>query len=488
MQHDNEIPEHAQGDASARDQRPPLQQAEVFEAAVESLANSGQGVTRVGGMVVFLDRGLPGQTVRAEVVRLRKRHAEARTLAVLAPAPEQVEPFCVHFGACGGCLWQDLDYPAQLAWKRRHVEESFKRLGGLGEASPEPCLPSPETRHYRNKMEFAFANAPDGLALGLFRRASHEVLNISECWLQHPLTVEIVAFAREHCRESGLPAFTPGPAGRHGFWRFLNLRLNHEGRFQVNLITADDSQRDPAVKAFATELMEAFPEVAGVVHSIRRHRAAVAIGERTHMNYGELKLPMRLGPDRPLSDPAALMLEVSANGFFQPNTGAAAALYGLVEEMAGLTGKELLWDVFCGSGGLGLWLAPKAGRLVGFEISRDAVRDARANAERLEAAGRPMPPHGVEFRPGDVEKMLFRERQLADVMVLDPPRGGAPRAVTAAIAEGGPPRVIYVSCNPATQARDLAELAETYVIARIAPVDLFPHTPHVENVVLLERR
>lgn len=454
------------------------------ELTVDKLALGGQGLGRVGGMVVFVDRGLPGQRVRAVIERRKKRHAEAHTVALLGEPDNPAEPFCAHFGACGGCLWQDLDMAAQRSWKKRFVEESFAKIGGLEDLVVEDCVASPESTFYRNKMEFAFGTHPDeGLALGLFRRASHDVLSIVECHLQSPRTAEIVGFVRDFSRRGAIDVYDAET--KQGYWRFCNLRVNERGEFQVNIITADDKSHSGVVRRLAEALMKAFTDVVSVVHSIRRHKGAVALGERVVAEYGPLKLPMQLGP---------LELEVSPNGFFQPNTHGAIVLYDIVAGMAGLTGKELVWDVFCGSGGLGLAIASgpesaPARRLVGFEMSREAVRDARSNAERLERSPDwSMPKDGADFRAGDVRKMLFKERDLADIAVVDPPRAGLPREITEALAESGPDRIVYVSCNPATQARDLGLMSTNYRVERAVPVDMFPHTPHVECAALLVRR
>ncbi|TVM36631.1 23S rRNA (uracil(1939)-C(5))-methyltransferase RlmD [Oceanidesulfovibrio marinus] len=461
-----------------------LSQGSQVELTVEKLANGGQGLGHVEGMVVFVDRGLPGQRVRAVVQRRKKRHAEAHTVDLLSEPDHPAEPFCAHFGACGGCLWQDLDLNAQRDWKRRFVQESYAKIAGLEGIDVEECVPSPESMYYRNKMEFAFGNHPkEGLGLGLYRRGSHEVLSITECHLQTPRTAEIVGFVRDHCRKGSIPAWEAET--KRGYWRFCNLRVNERGEFQINIITADDKKKSGAVRVLAEALLKAFPDVVSVIHSTRRHKAAIALGEHVVAEYGAPKLPMQLGP---------LELEVSPNGFFQTNTQAALLLYDVVAGMAGLTGRELVWDVFCGSGSLGLAIASgpdeaPARWLVGFEISRESVRDARSNAERLERSPDwTMPAEGAEFRAGDVRKMLGKEHELADLVVVDPPRAGLPREIAEALAESGPERIVYVSCNPATQARDLGLMQEYYRVERAVPVDMFPHTPHVECAALLMRR
>lgn len=472
---------------------------DLLELTVDGLAAGGRAVCRHEGRVVFVAGGLPGQRVRAKLTTVKRRFAEATLDAVLEPSPVQCTPFCAHFGDCGGCTWQDLPYAEQLRWKERFVVDALGRIGGLREANVLPILPSPAERGFRNKMEFAFSQDRDGqLHLGLRRRASRAVVDITECHLQTPLTVRIVEAVRELARESGLPGWDDG---RHdGFWRFLVVREPELGRVaSADTPTADDTAhgdgqnaqgrqcmlqcitgRHPgaaqAVSRLAEALRARFPEVTGVVHSLRLDPEQVAYGERVLAVDGEAVLTERLGDNDLLLGP---------DSFFQTNTAAANLLYDEARRMAAAGPNDTVWDLYSGVGAIALHLARAAGAVRGFEITPEAVNDARANASRNNILN-------CSFVSGDVRASLRRERPGEGVspriVVMDPPRAGLHEDVVEAVATHQPERIVYVSCNPATMARDVALFtARGYALQEARPVDLFPHSPHVECVALLTR-
>lgn len=454
-----------------------LELGNTIECRIEALVLGGRALARVDGLVVLLDGGLPGETVEARVLRRKKRHAEAQTLRVLAPSPHRVEPFCPHFGRCGGCSHQDLAYAEQLAWKQRQVLETLERIG---KAKPErvlPAIPSPLLTHYRNKMEFAFDGRGADLALGLHARGeSGKVLDIAECPIGPKLAGAILALARTFCRDSRIPAFDP-ETGR-GFWRHLVVRYSESaGRLLVHCITADDEPRLPAAQALGEALLAAVPEIVSYVHSTRKSRRALAFGERIALALGEPGLAevLRL-------DGRELRFAVSPNAFFQTNTRAAELLYAAGLDLLGLAACDSVLDLYCGSGGMSLFLAAKAGQVVGFDLSAEAVADARRNAERNGLAN-------CRFETLDLGAVALPQGlPQPRAVVLDPPRQGAdPRAIETLLALA-PEKLLFVSCDPATLARDVERLSPRYALDAVRVVDLFPHTPHVESLTLLERR
>jgi len=447
-----------------------LHEGMELELAVTRLAVGGRGVARSEGLVVFVEGGLPDSLVRARVSKVRKGFAEAQVVETLTPSPQAVPPACRHADVCGGCPWQTLDAAAQLFWKREHVLETLTRLGGLADVPVRPTVPSPNVLGYRNKMEFAFAG---NLHLGLHERfRPGRVLDITECRLMAPWAAEVVAFVRDFCRATGLPAYD-ARTGR-GVWRHLVLRESAAtGKRLAHLITGPARTAGGAAHGLGEALLTRFPDLTGFVHSVRRAPSAVALGERQVSGLGETRLEERIGDVR---------LFVSPDAFLQTNTAAAGLLYRLVAEAAGQAADGTAWDLYCGSGGISLTLAPHFALVHGVEADARAIDDARDAAAR----------NGIDncvFHAQDAGRAMA---DLAStdptVVVLDPPRAGAAPEVLTAILDAAPARVVYVSCDPATLARDLRRLAEDYEVTSVTPVDLFPQTAHIECVAALRRR
>ncbi len=434
---------------------------------IEQPASGGAGLARVDGRVVFVDGGLPGALVRARVTRETPSCLYAVAQETLEASPGAAEPFCPHFGECGGCTWQDAAYPAQLDWKTAIVAEQLRRLGGL-DVPVEPCLASPLERGYRNKMEFAFG--PGGRTLlGLrHRRDPSRIVEVEHCALMPEPAMAILAAARELAAKTSLPCYLPRTGS--GVWRHLVLRRSElTGRWLVQLIVGPST---PAgrLKAMGEELLKRFDVLDGVVLGVRKERSDFAQAERR---------AWVLGKDNLEEDLNGLRFTVSADAFFQTNTRAAALLCDAAVQAAELTGTERVWDLYCGVGSITLHLARQAGRVVGYESVEAAVRDARTNA-RANAV------ENCEFVAGDLKSAMGGHRP--DVIVLDPPRTGLHPDTPDALLRLAPARMVYVSCNPATLARDLKRLDAAYTVDRVAPVDMFPHTAHVEAVARLTRR
>jgi len=440
---------------------------ETMEIRIERPAFGGAGLARQDGRIVFVDGGLPGSLVEARVTKAEKSCLHAVATRVIEPSPHAVTPFCPHFGVCGGCTWQDASYEAQLAWKREIVQEQLKRLGRI-EVEVEPTVASPLQRHYRNKMEFAFASGP---RIGLRRRYEPgRIEEVTQCSLMPDTAMRILAVARELAARTTLPPFYAKTGT--GVWRHLVLRRSESSGKWLAMFIVGPRSPVGKLQGLGKELMERFPEeLTGVVMGIRRDRGDYAIAESRAWTLGDGFLEDEMD---------GLRFSVSAEAFFQTNTGAAALLYARAVEAARLTGTETVWDLYSGAGGLSLFMARKAQAVTGYEVNNEAVEDARENASANSLLN-------CAFVPGDLKDSLAREQGAPDVVVLDPPRAGLhPETVDTLLATSAK-RMVYVSCNPSTLARDLARLSAAYAVRRVTPVDLFPHTPHVECVAELDR-
>jgi 23S rRNA (uracil1939-C5)-methyltransferase len=451
---------------------------ELSNIRVDDLALGGKALGRIEGRVVFVDRGLPGDLVEARVTRVKRGWAEARLERVLESSTLRVAAPCPHAGRCGGCRFQDLDYPEQCRAKERQVRDTLVHLGGVAEPRVLALEPAPETFHYRNKMEFSFFPGPDGAArIGLHERGAFDRLfAVETCLLPSPLTVEIVRLTQGFAAERG---WRPWHPTRHeGVARHLVVRhLPLSGECAVNLVASSDAL--PGLEAWAAAVEALSPQVRSVTLGLNRSRAGVAFNEETRLLAGREAIVERL---------LGLEFEATPNAFLQTNSRQAERLYAAALEAAGEIAGDTVLDLYCGTGTLTLLFARRAREAVGVESVADAVAGARANARRNGIAN-------ARFVEGEARRVLRewargeREgRPAAGVVVVDPPRAGLHPRVVARVAELAPRRVVYVSCNPATLARDVKDFAaHGYALAETRPFDLFPHTPHVECVTRLER-
>ncbi len=451
---------------------------DLLTLEVSDLALGGKAVARHEDQVVFVDRGLPGDRLNARVTRTRRGWAEARLESLERPSPLRVDAPCPHFGRCGGCRLQDLRYDEQCRAKQRQVEETLARIGGIARPPVRAITPAPEIFGYRNKMEFSFHPGPaDEPLLGLHERGGYDrVFAIETCLLPSPLTLDIVRWTQRFAAEHRWAAYH---STRHqGVARFLAVRhLQNAGECAVGLVAASEDL--PALDDWSQGIAGLSPAVRSVTLSINRSRANVAFGEEIRILKGRGFVVERL---------LGLEFEASANAFLQTNSRQAEALYREAVGQARLEGGETVLDLYCGAGTLTLVLARAAAQAIGVESVGEAVEAAGRNARRNQIAN-------AHFVAGEARRVL-REwargerpgRPVPDVVVVDPPRAGLHPRVVARIAELEPRRVVYVSCNPATLARDLRDFAARgYHLAEAAPFDLFPHTPHIECVARLER-
>ncbi len=450
----------------------PVQRDEELELKVDSLAFGGNGVARLDGFVVFVRAGLPGDTVRARVTKVQRRHAEAITTEVLEAGPQRVEAPCVHYPACGGCRFQDLAYEAQLAAKQAWVEDSLRRIAGIAEPPVEPIVAAEELFHYRNKMEYSFASSDEGPVLGLHRAGRwDEVLGLERCWLTTDLGNGIRNAMQDWAREEHLQAYDQSTA--EGYLRHLVIREGRNtGQALVQLVTHVRERFD---RERLIEVLTAFPEVRSIHWTVNDTPAEIT-NLPSELLWGDEAIEEEIG---------GLRFRVRPNAFLQTNTRMAERLYELAREEAALTGSETVYDLYCGIGTIGLSLATQALTVWGIEISEESVACAIENAE-LNSVG------NAAFFAGNVGQVLRDLRERAgdpDVVVVDPPRAGLAGKALKRLGELAAPRVVYVSCNPTTLAGDTKRLIDEYgyTLVRTRPLDMFPHTPHVESVSLLTR-
>jgi 23S rRNA (uracil1939-C5)-methyltransferase len=450
----------------------PVTRDQELELTIDSLAYGGNGVARLNGFVVFVRRGLPGDTVRARVTKVKRSHAEALAVDVLERGAQRVEAPCAHYPACGGCRFQDLAYDAQLEAKQEQVREALRRIGGIAEPPFEPIVPAESEFFYRNKLEYSFTQTPAGPTLG-FHKAGRwdEVLEVEKCWLTTELGNAIRNSVREWAREERLEAYDQ--AEQTGYLRHLVVREGRNtGQALVQLVTAAGERFD---RDQFVETLRRFPEVRSIHWAVNETPAEVT----------NLPTTLLWGDEAIEEELCGLRFRVRPNAFLQTNTAMAERLYGLAGEYARLTGGESVWDLYCGIGTIGLSLASQALTVWGVEASEESVACALENAELNGITN-------AAFFAGETADSLAELRERAgdpDVVIVDPPRAGLSNKAVRRLGRIEAPRIVYVSCNPTTLASNVKELqAEwNYGLERVRPVDMFPHTPHIETVALLTR-
>jgi 23S rRNA (uracil1939-C5)-methyltransferase len=450
----------------------PVTKDQELELTIDRLAYGGNGVARLNGFVVFVRRGLPGDTVRARVTKVQRRHAEALATEVVKPSPLRVTAPCDHYPACGGCRFQDLAYETQVEAKHEQVADALHRIGGVSQLTLEPIVPAEEIFHYRNKLEYSFTQLDGGPALG-FHKAGRwdQVLDVEKCWLTTDLGNAIRNAVRDWARDDRLVAYDQ--AQHTGYLRHLVVREGRNtGQVLVQLVTAPGEKFDTG--GFV-DMLRRFPVVRSIHWAVNESEAEVT-NLPTQLLWGEEAIEEEL---------CGLRFRVRPNAFLQTNTTMAERLYEIAREYAALTGGETVYDLYCGIGTIGLVLAGDALTVWGIELSEESVACALENAE-LNGIG------NAAFFAGNVGQSLRDLHARSgdpDVVVVDPPRAGLAGKALKRLGEIGAPRVVYVSCNPTTLAGDVKRLRDEYgyTLRRARPVDLFPHTPHVESVSVLER-
>lgn len=466
-----------------------LERGTEIELDIESIGFEGISIARHEGIVVFVEGALPGERVLARMRSKKKKFWEAETIQLLLPSANRIEAPCAHFGICGGCKWQHLSYPEQLHWKRQHVIDAFERIGHIAVGEVHETVACERSYGYRNKMEFSFGASAwltreeidsgeqfdMAFALGLHVPGRFDkVRNLDYCWIQNDYANTLLKNAHALSLQFGIRAYHS--RSHEGFARNVVLRSSATtGSIMACLITTT-----PKVQVehdFIAAWMDSYvglPEGSSVLHAINDTWSPVANGTVTQ----------QMGPGYLEETSHGISYRISMFSFFQTNTFQLPKLVGIAIDAAELTGNETVWDLYCGTGTLTLPAARRAAHVVGVEFSASSIADAHANATRNNIANVEL--HAMDLHIPAAIRAL-KELAHPDVIIIDPPRGGMHSTLAQHILSVGPKRIVYVSCNPATQARDCALLSERYAVVRATPVDMFPQTYHVECVAVLER-
>jgi 23S rRNA (uracil1939-C5)-methyltransferase len=462
-----------------------LREQKILSAlSVFDIAEEGKGVARADDLVVFIEKAIPGDVVDAAVYKKKKKFAEAKISNLITPSPDRVDPFCAHFGVCGGCKWQHMDYTAQLKYKQKSVLDALQRLAGLETSHAEPIMPSAQDKYYRNKLEYTFSNKRwltdlDGEitdekemnALGFHVPLRFDkILAIDHCYLQadpsNDLRNSISAFAKEN----DLSFYDL--RAHEGALRNLVIRTSSTGELMVIVIFAypEEGQVELVMEFVKTQ----FPQITSLLY---------IINQKKNDTFSDQKVLLYSGREFIYEEMEGLKFRIGPKSFYQTNSLQAYELYKITRDFADLKGDELVYDLYTGTGTIANFIAKKAKKVVGIEYVPDAIEDAKINSQ----------VNGIEntvFYAGDMKDVLnndfINQNGKPDVVITDPPRAGMHPDVVERLMEMEADKIVYVSCNAATQARDLIRLKEKYELVRIKPIDMFPHTQHVENVVLLK--
>jgi 23S rRNA (uracil1939-C5)-methyltransferase len=461
----------------------------VFEN-VEVLDAGAKGVSVAkapDGKVIFLPNVVPGDVVDVQTLKKRKAYYEGKATKIHSYSKDRTEPVCEHFGVCGGCKWQNMKYEKQLFYKNQEVFNNLKRIGKIELPEFEAILGSKEQFFYRNKMEFGFSNArwmteaeiqsgkefDNKNALGFhIPRMWDKILDIDKCHLQADPSNAIRNEVRSFANENNLTFFNPRE--HSGLLRTLMIRTASTGEIMVLIQFFENDKKN--IELILNHLSERFPEITSLLY---------VVNNKANDTIYDQDVVLFKGREYILEEMEGLHFSVNAKSFYQTNSAQAFELYKITRDFAGLTGNELVYDLYTGTGTIAQFVSKQAKKVIGVEAVPDAIKDAHANAVRNNITN-------CEFYVGDM-KNVFNDEFIAqhgqpDIIITDPPRDGMHKDVVAQILKIAPEKIVYVSCNSATQARDLALMDETYRVTRVRPVDMFPQTHHVENVVLLERR
>jgi len=441
----------------------------------------------VNNFVTFVSNALPGDIVDIQVTRRKKAYQEGKAVHFHSMSEQRADPFCVHFGQCGGCRWQELEYGSQIRYKQKEVVDNLQRIGKLEIPEVSPILASEKQQHYRNKLEFTFSNkrwlsrdeiisgkdVADRNGLGFHLPGMFDkVIDLEECYLQEEPSNRIRHAVRKYAKDHDLSFYDLRSRG--GLLRNLIIRNTSGGEVMVILVFYEENKA--AIGGLLGHLDMQFPEITSLMYCINM---------KANNSLADQEFLLHSGKDHIMEQMEDLRFKIGPKSFFQTNSLQALQLYRKVREFSGLTGIETVYDLYTGTGTIGLFLAGNAHKVIGIEFIDEAVQNARVNAE-INKIG------NTRFYSGDIKDILtpdfIKEKGQPDVIIADPPRAGIHKDVVQAILSAGARRIIYVSCNPATQARDLAILNDRYKIMAVQPVDMFPHTYHVENIVSLEKR
>ncbi len=454
---------------------------------ITDVAAEGKAIAKVDGMVIFVPYVVPGDVVDIQLTRKKHNYAEGKVVRFVSYSENRVEPFCEHFGICGGCKWQMLPYNLQLKYKQKQVVDNLTRIGKVELPEISPILGAPKTTFYRNKLEFTFSNRKwitenemesgeffgirEALGFHIPQRFD-KVLDIRYCWLQNDISNRIRNTIRQFCLQNDYEFFDL--RNQKGLMRNLIIRTSSSGEIMLIVVFfKDDKEKRERLLNF---IADEFPQITSLLY---------VINGKANDTIMDQEIVTWKGNNCIYEEMEGLKFKIGPKSFYQTNSEQAYNLYKIVREFAQLSGNELVYDLYTGTGTIANFLARKARKIIGIEYVPEAIENAMENSKlnRID---------NTFFFAGDIKDILTRdfiiEHGVPDVIVTDPPRAGMHGYVIETILSVEPPRIVYVSCNPATQARDVNLLDSKYRVTRVQPVDMFPHTHHVENVVLLEKR
>lgn len=459
----------------------------VENLEITGIAAEGKSLGRWNDMVVFVPFGAPGDVVDVQLTKKRHSFAEGKIVKMHTSSPMRVEPFCEHYGVCGGCKFQHIPYEEQLKYKQQQVEDALQRIAKVQLSAISPILGSANTCFYRNKLEFTFSNKSwltreqlesdeqfdDRNALGFhIPNAFDKVLDINKCWLQDDVSNQIRNYIRLHAKQQGYSFFDL--RANQGLMRTLMIRTSSTGELMLVVVFGANDQT--AINEMMQSIKEAFPQITSLQY---------VVNLKCNDSLNDQEFVLFSGRDYIEEEMEGLKFRVGPKSFYQTNSAQAYELYKVARRMARLKGDELVYDLYTGTGTIANFVARQSRQVIGIEYVPEAIEDAKLNSR----------VNGIEntlFYAGDMKDILtddfVQQHGCPDVMIIDPPRAGMHEDVVKVILNAQPKRLVYVSCNPATQARDLAMLDEKYSVEEVQPVDMFPHTQHVENVVALQRR
>lgn len=452
---------------------------------VEDYAAEGRSLARVDGKVVFIESTVPGDVVDVKLFKNKKDWAEGYPLQFHSYSSDRVVPFCSHFGVCGGCQWQMLPYEKQLYYKQRQVYDNLHRIGKVLLPEIMPIIGADDNIHYRNKLEYTFGNrrfllqeelkdpfvSPDENVAGFHAKGVFDkVVDIKECFLQPEPSNAIRMAVKKYAIENGLSFYDI--RGHHGFLRTIQLRICTTGEVMVNVVFGHDDEEKR--KPLLDFILKEFPSLTTLLYTINTKKNDSLYDLDPKIYFGKGYVTEKL---------EHFSFQIGPKSFFQTNTKQAEKLYKVARDFAELSGNEIVYDLYCGTGSIGIFLSPQAKNIIGVDVIKDAIEDAKKNAALNDL-------HHADFFAGDVIDIcnddFFHTHGKPGAIITDPPRAGMHEKLARKILDIEAPIVVYVSCNPATQGRDLNLLGEKYDVTKIQPVDMFPHTHHIENVVQLK--
>lgn len=454
---------------------------------ITDVAAEGNALGRHDDLVIFVPYGAPGDVADVQITKKRKSYAEGRIVKLVSPSEVREVPKCEHFGVCGGCRWQHLPYEVQLGCKQQQVVDALQRIAKVDLPDISPIKGSDRIWEYRNKLEYTFSNKrwltkeqlesnedfPDRDGAGFhISGAFDKVLDINRCWLQDDISNRLRLFIKEYGMANGLSFYDL--RANQGFLRTLMVRIASTGEIMAVMCFGEDNQE--AIKDLLDKVREKFPQITSLLY---------VVNLKVNDTITDQEIILHSGREFIEEEMEGLKFRIGPKSFYQTNSGQAYELYKVAREFAGLTGNELVYDLYTGTGTIANFVSRQSSKVIGIEYVPEAIEDAKVNSS----------VNGIEnteFFAGDMKDVLtdsfIAEHGRPDVMIIDPPRAGMHDDVIKVILNAAPKRIVYVSCNPATQARDISLLDEKYKVTAVRPVDMFPHTHHVENVVRLERR